>query len=131
MCRSQGNKMKGKALLQVVILVMLTASCAPETKIVLTETTIPSPTFAPITITPTATLLGMNPAITATPLNLAVNANNIRNVIMLLHPVCAEPNLGIETPPPQDVPIPYPLKFTKVNNPPDPKLYDYEEIADN
>ena len=107
-------------------------ACAPvNTAVPTTITTLPQ-TATSISPTPTATWW-MTPAITATPLNIVLAKDTeIRNVIMQLHPtLCAGANLAIETPPPQDVPAPYPLKFVEVNDPPDPNSYYFEEIADN
>ena len=124
--------MKAKPIVAVLFVVFILVACSPATIPAPTETATPSQTSTPIPPSPTPTWW-MIPAVTATPLNLALNnKGEIDSLIEQLHSgICTGNNLAILTPPPIDVPPPSKLKFTEINTPPNQYSHYVSAIADN
>src|SRR5688500_12391693 len=123
--------MKAESSIIGLGVVLILVACVPATLSVPTETAPPSPTSTLIPPSPTPTWW-MTPAITATPLNLALSEKGeIDSLIEQLHPgICTGNNLAILTPPPMDVPLPTELEITEVNTPPDQYSHYVSAIAD-
>jgi len=124
--------MKAKSIVSVLCVFYILAACTPKTIPAITETVTPSQTSTPIIPTPTPTWW-LIPAVTATPLNLALSEKGeIDSLIEQLHPgICTGNNLAILTPPPIDVPAPSKLEITEVSTSPNQQTHYVSAIADN